>query len=112
MQNSQAAPEVGPTKHQESAEGGHVGKGGSRGDVPIGQGSPCSHGLPPAAGDCHVYSGEHTATRLPTLPLWGLLGKLKTFAFLPLTAQSSPSLVCYWMQVLDAALGVAVVAGP
>lgn len=89
MQNSQAAPEVGPTKYQESAEGGQVGKGGSRWDVPFGQGSPCSHSFPLAAGDCHLSSGETTATCLLYTASVGRLGEAENF---PISAAHSPVL--------------------
>lgn len=113
MQNSQAAPEVGPTKYQESAEGGHVGKGGSRWDVPFGQGCPCSHSFPLAAGDCHLSSGEHTATCLPYPASLGPLGEAENF---PTSATHSPVLPKPGM-LLDAgarrwSFCMAVVAGP
>lgn len=44
------------------------------GTVPFGQGSPCSHSFPLVAGDCHLSSGEHTATCLPYTASLGPLG--------------------------------------
>lgn len=114
MQNSQAAPEVGPTKYQESAEGGQVRREAPCGTCPLARDLPAvtaSHLLLETA-ICPLESTQPPAFR--TLPVWGPLGEAENF---PISAHSqpspSPSLVCYWMQVLDSgALGVAVVAGP